>query len=43
MAQLLRKGGLELVELEAKPELWTLESLAKYSAVVLENVPRLAD
>jgi Mg-chelatase subunit ChlD len=39
LAKLLRKGGLDLVESEAKPELWTLESLAKYSAVVLENVP----
>ncbi len=39
LAQLLRKGGLDLVESEAKPELWTLESLARYSAVILENVP----
>lgn len=39
LASLLRKGGLDLLEAEAKPELWTLESLAKYSAVVLENVP----
>jgi Mg-chelatase subunit ChlD len=39
MAALLRKGGLELRESAPKPELWTLESLAKYSAVVLENVP----
>jgi Mg-chelatase subunit ChlD/uncharacterized membrane protein len=39
LATLLRKGGLDLVEQEARHELWTLESLAKYSAVVLENVP----
>ena len=39
LATLLRKGGLDLVESEAKPESFTLESLAKYSAVVLENVP----
>jgi len=39
LAALLRKGGLDLLESESKPELWTLESLAKYSAVVLENVP----
>ncbi len=39
LASLLRKGGLDLRESGAKPELWTLESLARYSAVVLENVP----
>ena len=39
LARLLRRGGLDVVESQAKPELWTLESLARYSAVVLENVP----
>jgi len=39
LAKLLRKGGLDLVESEAKADRFTLESLAKYSAVVLENVP----
>jgi Mg-chelatase subunit ChlD len=39
MATLLRKGGLDLRESTPSSELWKLESLAKYSAVVLENVP----
>jgi Mg-chelatase subunit ChlD/uncharacterized membrane protein len=39
LAKLLRKGGLDLVESEAKAEHFTLENLAKFSAVVLENVP----
>ncbi len=39
LAQLLSKGGLTVVESVGKPELFTLESLANYSAVVLENVP----
>lgn len=39
LAALVRKGGLELVESEPRPALFTLESLSHYSAVVLENIP----
>jgi hypothetical protein len=39
LAKLLRKGGLDVEEATPEECRWSLESLARYSAVVLENVP----